>query len=92
MNKRTLPLLAVLVLCFAAPLTAQTQPAPVETPPQQTPVEEPANQIPDEFAETESDAIDDSGELPRTAGPLPLIALLGIASGASALVLRRHRR
>ena len=40
----------------------------------------------------QADTMDESDELPRTASPLALIALLGLGSGGAALGLRRARR
>ena len=81
MKNRTLPLVVVMLLSLSAPLLAQSEYEPQPAAPQ---VDEPV--------ESDIQATDESAELPRTAGPLPLLALLGVASGASALALRKYRR
>lgn len=83
MTKRLLSVIAVLVLGVSTPLVAQS-----EDPSQQTPAME--NQQTTEPVDDPS-TIEDERELPRTASPLPLLALLGASSGAAAFALRRRR-
>lgn len=86
MTKRTPFLLAILVLAVSTPLIAQSD-EPAMTQPAGTDAVQP-----DATGETTSDAtVDESRELPRTASPLPLLALIGGSSGAAALALRRRR-
>jgi hypothetical protein len=82
MTKRLLSVLAVLVLGVSTPLVAQS-----EDPSQQTPAMENQQTEPVDDPST----IEDERELPRTASPLPLLALLGASSGAAAFTLRRRR-
>lgn len=96
MKNRMLSLLAVLVLVVSAPVWAQTldePPVPQEQENQatQTPVESEIPEYTEENASEASAARDEDTELPKTAGLSPLMALLGIASGAGALALRRRR-
>ncbi|MBI2214740.1 MAG: hypothetical protein HYU52_13930 [Acidobacteria bacterium] len=92
MTKRLLSLLAVLVLGITTPLIAQS-----EDPTQQTPAMEEPTQAADEQATGDEPLVDDPAtldderELPRTASPFPLLALLGASSGAAAFALRRRR-
>ena len=86
MSKRTPFLLAFLVLAISIPLIAQTG-----DPATQQPVATEGVQPADSGEASPDATVDESRELPRTASPLPLIALIGGASGGAALALRRRR-
>jgi hypothetical protein len=97
MKNRMLPLLAALVLAVSAPLAAQTLDEPTDpeqwetqVPPESEVSMEQEIQYTEEEVTEQADQ-DEAGELPQTAGLTPLMALLGIASGAFALALRRRR-
>ncbi len=104
MKSRFLSLLTVLALVGFMPLAAQTpeDPDPYATDPNLDPVAgeiaqetgEVAAEVEQEAAELEAEvegemeAMDVEEELPATASPLPLLALLGGASAATGLALR----
>ena len=69
--------------------TPSTEPAPAAVP-----AAEPAAPAAEPIAEPASDMNDDAtaDELPQTASPLALLALLGVGSGGAAFGLRAARR
>jgi hypothetical protein len=94
MKNRMLPLFAALVLAVSAPLWAQLdEPViPQESRDEaiQSPMEQEVPEYTEENVAAQDESQDENTELPQTAGLTPLMALLGIASGAGALALRRR--
>ncbi len=94
MKRRMLPIFAVVLLGVAGAVIAQTQDKPQQAQPavEQPASQAPANQTPStQPADTTAAAqtSTESREMPKTASPLPLLALVGVASAASALAMRR---
>jgi len=105
MRTRTLYILAAVVFALSTPALVTAQGEVVPPPAEPPPVEEPVAESPMEAsaqapaAEEQAPATEPAtqeataGEqLPRTASPLALLALLGLGSAGSALGLRIARR
>jgi hypothetical protein len=107
MRNRILPIFAAFVLALCVPLSAQMpepDPVPVEeeVPIEETYQQEQGENVPLESTEEdvttqetlESDiaSSDEERELPETASPLALLAVLGAAAAVAASGIRRTRR
>jgi hypothetical protein len=105
MKTKTLAILAALTFLLALPLAAQTPQQPVDDPDVQVNVQaqddEAELSINEDDGDIDVDAdldadndneYDDDRELPRTAGPFALLALLGLGGAGSALGVRFARR